>query len=85
MVLAALRVADDAVLCADIGKLGSGHLAGVCALLVLGNILSAGGDLAVLPRLYHCGQQRCGSAKHDVTCAGLGEVFLQLLHKGLYL
>ena len=76
-------MADDAVLCADIGKLSGGHFAGVCALFVLGNILSAGGDLGFLTGLDHGGDHNCRSAEDDVAGSGSRHGRAQRFHEGL--
>ena len=83
MVLAALGVSDDAVLCADVLELARRDLSGVCALVELADVLSAGGDLGFLTGLDHGGDHNCRSAENDVAGSGSRHGRAQLFHEGL--
>ena len=52
VVAAALAVADDAVLGAEVAELLGGHLSGERAVLVLGHVLCADTKMAALPRQF---------------------------------
>ena len=84
MILSALRVTDDAVLCAGIGQHISGDFAGIGALFILRDILAAGGNAAVLTCFHHCRNHHGRCAEYDVAAAGLGKIFLEFLHEGLH-
>ena len=82
VVAAALAVADDAVLRAEVAELLGRHLAGECAVLVLGHVLCADAEVAALPRRLQRGNERIRRADDHVTAALGGKIRLQLLREG---
>ena len=78
-VLAALRVADDDVLDAQILEHSGGHFAGVSAALLKVKVLGADGDAGILKRLDRGGDVDKGNAQNDVAPFGLGHQGLELV------
>ena len=82
VVAAALTVADDAVLRAEVAELLGGHLAGERAVLVFGHVLCADTEAAALPRRLQRGNERIRRADDHVAAALSGKIGLQLLREG---
>lgn len=63
VVAAALTVADDAVLRAEVAELLGGYLAGERAVLVFGHVLCADAEVAALPHRLQRGNERIRCAR----------------------
>ena len=73
-----IDVGDDA----EVAELLGRHLAGECAVLVLGHVLCADAEVAALPRRLQRGNERIRRADDHVTAALGGKIRLQLLREG---
>ena len=82
VVAAALTVADDAILCAEVAELLGGHLTGERAVLMLGHVLCADAEVAALPRCLQRGNERIRCADDYVAAALSRKIGLQLLREG---
>ena len=85
VIRSALRVTYNAVFCADIGNLGCGNFAGICALIVAGDILRTAAYFDLLARSYHSRDIDCRNAQYRFTGLSLGKQWLEFLDKGLYI